>query len=278
MRNRNLHTARYRSTDRPGFTLVELLVVVAISTLLVAMLLPGLGQARAASRLVVCAGNLRQIGAAVHTYAHDNRGFIPRGPEPADDQPFWDFSHNGVATNQLWIGTGAANPRQFIGAGPLLRRECPQPEVFFCPGDDTFNLARESVKIGTDKPAYGSYIYRQLDWLPADAATGRLDRLGENVVGTHVVPVEALALDTNSLGRGSMWHANHGARVANVLFRDGSVRRFANRGDCLALPPAAFRSPLDVQAALDQLLTNADYAYRGGQPRAAPRISTMTAP
>jgi len=278
MRNRNQHIARYRRTNRHAFTLVELLVVVAISALLAAMLLPGLSQARATSRLVVCAGNLRQIGAAVHAYAHDNRGFIPRGPEPTDEQPFWDFSHNGVATNQLWIGTGAANPHQYIGAGPLLRRECPQPEVFFCPGDDTFNLTRESVKIGTDKPAYGSYIYRQLDWLPADAATGRLDRLGENVVGTQVVPVETLALDTNSLGPGSMWHANHGARVANVLFRDASVRRFANRNDCLALPPTAFTDPLQVQAALDQLLTNADYAYHGGQPSAAPRISTPATP
>lgn len=58
---------------RRGFTLIELLVVIAIIALLIAILLPALGQAREAGRSAVCMSNLKQMGLAANTYANDNR-------------------------------------------------------------------------------------------------------------------------------------------------------------------------------------------------------------
>lgn len=254
--------------------MVELLVVVAIIALLIALLLPSLHQARAASRLAVCGGNLSQIGIAIHTYALENTGYIPRGPAPAHA---FDFSGHGIATNQLWNGGPVGpfpppNPCQYNGAGSLLIASCPDPELLFCPADDTFNLLREVPKIRSESSAYGSYIYRQLDHLPADAATGLLDRLGANPVADVQIPVEALALDTISLGTDPYWHTNHRGRSANILFRDAAVRRYDNRAGCLALAGAVFPNPVAILAALDQLLTNADYAYRGGHPADAPPL------
>jgi len=61
-----------------GFTLVELLVVVAIIALLLAILLPALGKARAVANTVACMSNERQIALATTMYASEHNGFYPQ--------------------------------------------------------------------------------------------------------------------------------------------------------------------------------------------------------
>jgi len=62
---------------RQGFTLVEILVVVAILGLLIALSVPVLGQMREKSSRAACASNLRQCGVALLAYASDNNGQLP---------------------------------------------------------------------------------------------------------------------------------------------------------------------------------------------------------
>jgi len=61
-----------------GFTIIELLVVVAIIGLLVALLLPAIGIARESSRRSQCLNQLRQIALAIHEY-HEAIGSFPPG-------------------------------------------------------------------------------------------------------------------------------------------------------------------------------------------------------
>lgn len=78
----NHHSTR---ASRPAaFTLVELLVVVAVIGLLIAILLPSLGTARESSRTVVCGSNLSQAALALSVYVDEHRGWLPAAANHRD--------------------------------------------------------------------------------------------------------------------------------------------------------------------------------------------------
>ncbi|MEX0613313.1 MAG: DUF1559 domain-containing protein [Pirellulales bacterium] len=76
---------------RLGFTLVEVLVVIAIIGILVAFLLPAIQAARESARRTQCQNNLKQIGDAVQMH-HDTRKYFPMGRNRSDQYAVsWAF-------------------------------------------------------------------------------------------------------------------------------------------------------------------------------------------
>ena len=61
---------------RRGFTLVELLVVIAVISVLISILLPALGKARRSAQTVQCMSNMRQLILAQRSYAYDYKGAL----------------------------------------------------------------------------------------------------------------------------------------------------------------------------------------------------------
>jgi len=106
----------------PGFTIVELLVVIAVVGCLAVLLFPALGNARENSERAVCASNLRQLAAANMAYAADHGYFVAAAADiRGRNLQRW----HGVRSNR----SEAFDPRigplaAYLGEGQTIR-QCP---------------------------------------------------------------------------------------------------------------------------------------------------------
>ncbi len=103
---------------RRAFTLVELLVVMAVLALLAALLLPALSRARASARRTACLNHLRQIAVGVRVYADDMEDVGPAKSSGKKSLDGW------TACKQLLNGYVGPN-----GASS------PDDRLFACPSD-----------------------------------------------------------------------------------------------------------------------------------------------
>jgi len=84
---------------RVGFTLIEVLVVVAVIALLISILVPSLAAAREQARTVTCGEQLRQIGIAQAAYAYGYRGWLVGSPNTSGNGARAGFSAEPYESN-----------------------------------------------------------------------------------------------------------------------------------------------------------------------------------
>lgn len=127
-----------------GFTLIEILVAIAIIGILLAILLPAVQRARAAAHRIQCANNLKQIGLALHNY-QSSHGVFPTARMNRGLTP--DFSSVLCRLLPYLEQESLFNSLNFdlssddVGASSLTAAQA-RIETFLCPADGYFVTGR----------------------------------------------------------------------------------------------------------------------------------------
>ncbi|HOW71892.1 MAG TPA: type II secretion system protein [Phycisphaerae bacterium] len=131
------HAARnLRFPTRAGFTLIEVLVVVAIIALLITVLLPSLSRARRQARVVTCSSGISQIVKGLMVYAAESKGKYPTRGANYPNQV--QYNRTAQPDIRRFLYLKAANKHAAILWCPLIKST-----YYFQPANSTENLPDE---------------------------------------------------------------------------------------------------------------------------------------
>ena len=226
----------------PAFTLVELLVCIAIVSVLLGLLLPAIQKARAAVQRTTCENNLRQIGLALHGY-HDSHQVLPSGVQGPLSRPYPFMSWNAAILpyldqNNLWNSIREAYLRDldFLDIPPHVHRGTVVP-VFACPADP--RSLSPAAKLLPVEIAFTSYLgiegtnFRHMDGVLFLDSTIRVADVVDGTSNTLLVGERPPSAD-EKLG---WWYAGWGQ------IQDGSAEMVLGVSEQNVSYPECFRGP-----------------------------------
>jgi prepilin-type N-terminal cleavage/methylation domain-containing protein/prepilin-type processing-associated H-X9-DG protein len=189
---------------RRAFTLVELLVVIAVVATLVGLLLPAVQQIRAAAARAACQNNLKQIGLALHNH-HAALGRLPPGRGTPTPAIFSAHAHL-----LAYLEQDAVLARLDLGAPPA---------DFFVPPATNYDGSK-------NRPAASAVVRAYL--CPADAADGRVPGVGYGA--TSYAACTGSGANGGSLtGADGVFFIGSAVRVGDIPDGTSNTAAFAER-------------------------------------------------
>lgn len=131
-----------KKNTRAGFTLIELMIVIAIIAILAAILVPNFMKARANGQLTACKSNLKNIATALEMYASDHNGIYPTAMTVLTTENYMKrIPTCPSASGQTYTGayTVSSNPDGF---------------TFFCSGTNHQKAYLQFNNVGANFPQY----------------------------------------------------------------------------------------------------------------------------
>ncbi len=156
---------RPKSGFRKAFTLVELLVVVAVVAILAALLLPALSRSKGSAWRADCASNLRQLGLASLLYWDDYGGLC--------FQWYYGATNNGQLYWFGWLGNGVEGQRPLDLSAGVLFPYLADSKARLCPA---LNYALSQFKLKARVPVC-SYGYNSILATDGSTASPNISRL-----------------------------------------------------------------------------------------------------
>jgi prepilin-type N-terminal cleavage/methylation domain-containing protein len=195
----------WRDKKEQAFTLVEMLVVIAIIAVLAALLLPALTRGKQRAQRIQCIGNLKEMGTAFQMFAHDHQGKFPMQVPQAEGG-----SQEFVTAASYIPGPFYFSFRHF----QALANELVVPRILVCPAD----LERQpALSFGALQNSNVSYFVS----VGADYNTPSSVLAGDRNITSD-------ADETGSLlygGRGFSWTRELHFYKGNILFSDSHVEQ-----------------------------------------------------
>jgi prepilin-type N-terminal cleavage/methylation domain-containing protein/prepilin-type processing-associated H-X9-DG protein len=234
MKTVELQAIRPSDSSRSGFTLVELLAVIAIIGVLVALLLPAIGLAREAARDAACKSNLRQFGQGFHTFAEQHREAFSTGS--------FDWLQDGSITEIGWVADLVklkfTPGKQLCPSNPARGADALEQALALNTGSPLFTSAATCVDVYGPPPRSapdGTLVWNPCRFI-ADPASGSGLGAGPSPSRREYVEQEVL-LKTFNTNYTASWFF---ARSSVLLDQAGNLR--VSKPGCVNPPSLANRA------------------------------------